>query len=138
WGYPNSFGWIYFLYGIILLGAALINMFRVRITALLNGISAWWHMVGVVLIVFILAIVPDHHRSISYVFGQTVNNSGFGGHSWLHGVIFYVFLIGFLMSQYTISGYDAWAYMCEESRPASGAAARGIVLLVEVFVMSCL
>src|SRR2546422_6750554 len=29
WGYPNSFGWIYFLYGIILLGAALFNMFRV-------------------------------------------------------------------------------------------------------------
>src|SRR5438874_7548475 len=135
WGYPNSFGWIYFLYGIILLGAALINMFRVRITALLNGISAWWHMVGVVLIVFILAIVPDHHRSISYVFGQTVNNSGFGGHSWLHGVFIYVFLTGLLMAQYTITGYDASAHMSEETRQASRAAAWGIVMSVVVSVI---
>src|SRR5438477_1317961 len=135
WGYPNSFGWIYFLYGIILLGAALINMFRVRITALLNGISAWWHMVGVVLIVFILAIVPDHHRSISYVFGQTVNNSGFGGQSWLHGVFIYVFLTGLLMAQYTITGYDASAHMSEETRKASRAAAWGIVMSVVVSVI---
>jgi amino acid transporter len=135
WGYPNSFGWIYFLYGLILLGAALINMFRVRITAALNNISAWWHMVGVVLIVFVLAIVPDHHRSISYVFGQTVNNSGFGGQSWLHGVFIYVFLTGLLMAQYTITGYDASAHMSEETRKASRAAAWGIVMSVVVSVI---
>src|SRR6266487_841013 len=135
WGYPNSFGWIYFLYGVILLGAALINMFRVRITALLNGISAWWHMVGVVLIVFVLAIVPDHHRSISYVFGQTVNNSGFGGHSWLHGLFIYVFLTGLLMAQYTITGYDASAHMSEETRRASRSAAWGMVMSVVVSVI---
>jgi amino acid transporter len=105
WGYPNSFGWIYFLYGMILLGAGLINMFKVPITAFLNSVSAWWHMIGVVVIVFVLAIVPDHHRSISYVFGQTVNNSGFGGQSWMHGVYIYVFLTGLLMAQYTITGY---------------------------------
>jgi len=105
WGYPNSFGWIYFLYGMILLGAGLINMFKVPITAFLNSVSASWHMIGVVVIVFVLAIVPDHHRSISYVFGQTVNNSGFGGQSWMHGVYIYVFLTGLLMAQYTITGY---------------------------------
>src|ERR1700716_2457814 len=49
--YPNSFGWIYFTYGLILLGAALINMFKVSITAFLNMFSAWWHIVGVLLIV---------------------------------------------------------------------------------------
>ena len=87
WDYPNSYGWIYFLYGMILLGAGLINMFKVSITAFLNTISAWWHMVGVVFIVFVLAIVPDHHQSISYVFGQTINNTGFGGQSWTHGCL---------------------------------------------------
>src|SRR6266581_4511777 len=45
WDYPNSFGWIYFLYGMILLGAGLINMFKVSLTAFMNTISAWWHMV---------------------------------------------------------------------------------------------
>src|SRR5438309_3970912 len=34
--YPNSYGWIYFLYAVILLVAALINMFKVGITAVLN------------------------------------------------------------------------------------------------------
>src|SRR6266496_2192379 len=132
--YPTSFGWIYFLYGVILLGAGLINMFKVQITAALNTFSAWWHMVGVVLIVFILAIVPDHHRSFSYVFGQTVNNSGFGGGSWTHGIFIYVFLTGLLMAQYTITGYDASAHMSEETRQASRGAAWGLLMSVVVSV----
>ena len=68
----------YILYAIFLTAAVLINMFDVRITSGLNMISAWWHMVGVVVIVAILIIVPDRHQSVSYVFTQTVNNSGFG------------------------------------------------------------
>src|SRR5256886_9826275 len=133
--YPNSFGWIFFLYGLIMLGAGLINMFKVPITAMLNTISAWWHMVGVVVVVFVLGIVPDHHRSIGYVFGQTVNNSGFGGQSWTHGIFIYVFLTGFLMAQYTITGYDASAHMSEETRQASLGAAWGIVMSVVVSVI---
>src|SRR5438128_1213955 len=35
WSYPNSYGWIYFLYGMIMLGAGIINMFKVSITAFL-------------------------------------------------------------------------------------------------------
>src|SRR5713226_10011427 len=66
WGYPTSYGWIYFLYGMIMLGAGIINMFKVPITAFLNSISAWWHMIGVLVIVGILIAVPDHHRSIGY------------------------------------------------------------------------
>ena len=38
-------GWIYFLYGMIMLGAGLINMFKVPITAMMNTVSAWWHMI---------------------------------------------------------------------------------------------
>jgi amino acid transporter len=133
--YPNSFGWIYFTYGLILLGAALINMFKVSITAFLNIFSAWWHIVGVLLIVAVLFAVPDHHRSISYVFGETVNNSGFGGHSWTQGVFIYVFLTGLLMAQYTITGYDASAHMSEETRQASRTAAWGMVMSVVVSVI---
>ena len=40
---------IFVLYAIFLLAAALINMFNIRITAGLNTISAYWHMVGVAL-----------------------------------------------------------------------------------------
>src|SRR5436305_3091364 len=133
--YPNSFGWIFFLYGLIMLGAGLINMFKVPITAALNTFSAWWHMVGVLVIVGILIAVPDHHRSVGYVFGQTINNSGFSGSSWTHGVFIYVFLTGLLMAQYTITGYDASAHMSEETRQASIGAAWGIVMSVVVSVI---
>ncbi len=43
---------------------------------MLNNISAWWHMVGVLVIVGVLIVVPDHHKSVGYVFTETVNNSG--------------------------------------------------------------
>src|ERR671931_962984 len=133
--YPNSFGWLYFTYGMILLGAGIINMFRVPITAAINSFSAWWHMVGVLVVVGVLIAVPDPHRSIGYVFGQTINNSGFSGSSWTHGVFIYVFLTGLLMAQYTITGFDASAHMSEETRRASIGAAWGIVMSVVVSVL---
>jgi amino acid transporter len=135
WSYPNSYGWIYFMYGMLMLGAGLINMFKVSITAFLNTISAWWHMIGVLVVVAILAIVPDHHQSASFVFTQTLNNTGFHGGA-THGLIYiYVFLTGLLMAQYTITGYDASAHMSEETRNASLGAAWGIVMSVVVSVV---
>jgi amino acid transporter len=134
WNYPNSYGWIYFTYGMIMLGAGLINMFKVSITAMINSVSAWWHMAGVLVIVIILAAVPNHHQSVSYVFTQTVNNTGFKGGA-THGLIYiYIFLTGLLLAQYTITGYDASAHMSEETRNASLGAAWGIVMSVVVSV----
>src|SRR6201987_6153336 len=134
WSYPNSYGWIYFTYGMIMLGAGLINMFKVSITAMVNAVSAWWHMAGVLVIVIILAVVPSHHQSVSYVFTQTVNNTGFKGGA-THGLIYiYIFLTGLLLAQYTITGYDASAHMSEETRNASLGAAWGIVMSVVVSV----
>src|SRR5438034_1666504 len=133
--YANSFGWILFTYGMIMLGAGLVNMFKVSMTALLNAFSAWWHMLGVLFIVVVLAVVPDHHQSIGYVFGKTVNASGFGGGTTSGIVFFYVFLTGLLMAQYTITGYDASAHMSEETRQASIGAAWGMVMSVVVSVI---
>jgi amino acid transporter len=135
WSYPNSFGWIYFTYGMIMLGSGLINMFKVSITAALNAFSAWWHMIGVVVLIAIMIIVPDHHQSFHYVFAQTLNNTGLGG-TTTHGFIYvYVFLTGLLLSQYTITGYDASAHMSEETRNASLGAAWGMVMSVVVSVV---
>ena len=77
--YGDTYHWIYLTYFFIMLAAGLINMFKVSITAALNAFSAWWHMIGVLVIVGILIVVPDHHRSVGYVFGQTINNTGFSG-----------------------------------------------------------
>src|ERR687888_2780072 len=133
--YPNSVGWIFVTYGVLMLGAGLINLLRVPITAALNRFSAWWHMVGVLVIVGILIVVPDHHQSVGYVFGETINNSGFSGQNFSDLMFFYVFGIGLLMAQYTITGFDASAHLAEETARASRMAAVGMYMSVVVSVV---
>ena len=98
--------------------------------------SAWWHMVGVVLVVGILIVVPDKHQSLSYVFTETVNNSGYGdGTTSLSSPWFwFVFGLGLLMSQYTLTGFDASAHTAEETHAASRMAATGMWTSVVVSV----
>jgi amino acid permease (GABA permease) len=117
------------LFGIILLVHGLLNQFGVRVVALLNDISVWWHVIGVAVIVGVLAFVPDEHQSASFVFTEFVNNTG-----WQSSL--YVALIGLLLAQYTLTGYDASAHMTEETRDASTAGPRGIVMSVVVSVIA--
>jgi amino acid transporter len=126
---------IFVTYTVILALHLIINLLGVKLLAALNSISAWWHMAGVAVIVAILFIVPDHHQSVSYVFTKTINNSGFSGTGWHSPVFWFVFGLGLLMAQYTITGYDASAHMSEETRNASRAAAWGIVMSVVVSVI---
>src|SRR5918997_1483 len=76
--YPNEKEYIYLLYVAFLAAAAILNLMNVRVTSLLNTVSAYWHMVGVAVIVAILIIVPDRHQAFGYVFTETVNATGFG------------------------------------------------------------
>ena len=99
-------------------------------------ISAWWHMVGVVVIVAILIIVPNDHQSVSYVFTQTINNSGFGDGTTQFGLAFLLVLgLGMLLPQYTITGFDASAHTAEETNNASRMAAMGMWTSVVVSVI---
>ena len=90
--------------------------------AIMNNVSVWWHVVGAAAIVLILIFVPDQHQSFSYVFTERFNNSGFGdGSTGGFAFWFCVVPFGFLLTQYTITGFDA-------SRPPLGgdrAARRG-------------
>jgi amino acid transporter len=130
--YPNTAHYVLLTYTIVIAIAALVNLFGVPITAAINTFSAWWHMVGVLVIVGILIVVPDHHRSVGFVFTETINNSGFSGSGFGSIVFWFVFGTGLLMAQYTITGFDASAHMSEETRRAwVGAAGGG---LISVFV----
>src|SRR5436190_8210711 len=133
--YPNTKEWTLLTYAVVMVIAVVINLFRVSITALLNTISAYWHMICVVVIVLVLIAVPDHHKSFGYVFGHTINNSGFSGHNFGHIMFWYVFGLGLLMSQYTITGFDASAHMAEETAQASRMAAVGMYMSVVVSVV---
>ena len=113
------------IYTIVLLVHGIMNQFGIRLVALLNDVSVWWHILGVLIIVAVLAFVPSKHASTTYVFTNIVNNTGW--HS-----TFYVLLLGLLLAQYTFTGYDASAHMTEETRSAATSGPRGIVMSILV------
>ena len=127
--YPTTAGYILIIYAGILIIHGLLNTFGVRVVALLSDISVWWHLLGVAIIAGVLAFVPSHHASASFVFTKFVNLSGF------HSTI-YVFFIGLLMAQYTFTGYDASAHMSEETKNPDFAAPRGIVNSIVVSLVA--
>jgi len=126
---------IFITFSAIMAAHLLLNLNGVRLLALLNSVSAWWHMLGVVVILFVLGIVPAHHQSAHFVFAHTINVTGFSGTNFGSGVFWFVFGLGLLMAQYTYTGYDASAHMSEETKKASRAAAWGVVMSVVMSVI---
>ena len=135
------------IYGLILVLHALLNIFGVRIVAFLNDVSVWWHIIGVILIsggVIIAALIGSQFGGASgtdftaravhavgansagtvYSVNQAFNASGFP--------IWYAFLLGLLLAQYTYTGYDASAHMTEETIGAETRAPWGVVMSVVV------
>jgi amino acid permease (GABA permease) len=125
WGVSTAHGVTILIFAGVLLLHGMLNQFGIKLVALLNDVSVWWHITGVLIIVAVLAFVPSHHASASYVFTSTFNGTGF--HS-----IFYVLLLGLLLAQYTFTGYDASAHLTEETHKASTAGPRGIVMSILV------
>ena len=85
-------------------------------------------MIGVLIIIGILIIVPDSHQSADFVFTERINNSGFaeGADQRRHCTGSSSSPSGFLLTMYTITGYDASAHVAEETVGAEQAAAKGI------------
>ncbi|MEN9882587.1 MAG: hypothetical protein RI916_1014 [Actinomycetota bacterium] len=111
----------FFLFVAIILVVTLINIYSGHLLSLFNNISVWC-VFGSALVVAILLIVPDNHQSLSWMFTTKINSSGFSDNSyWL-----YVLPLGFLLTQYTITGFDASAHLSEETHDAHINAAKGI------------
>ncbi len=132
WGYPNDPPHVLLIFGIALFVHGLLNTFGVRLVAILNNISVWWHLIGVAIIVGVLFIVPTQHQSAGFIFFNFQNQTG----ATFGGAPIYVFLIGLLMAQYTFTGYDASAHMTEETHNAAIAGPRGIVLSIVVSLIA--
>lgn len=107
----------------------LLNTFGVNLVKLLSNVSAWWHLVGVAVIVAVLAFVPDQHQSLSWTFFHFENRTGWDAP-------FYAFLIGLLMAQYTYTGFDASAHVAEETINAATEAPKGLVRSVWVSILA--
>jgi amino acid permease (GABA permease) len=117
------------IFGIVLVLHGLLNTFGVKLVSLLNDISVWWHIVGVLVIVGALVILPSEHQSASFVFTHFVNNTGWSS-------AFYVGMLGLLLAQYTFTGYDASAHMTEETHDAARSGPRGIVMSIVVSLVA--
>jgi amino acid permease (GABA permease) len=128
-GFSATPGHTILIFGIVLIVHGLLNTFGVKLVSLLNDISVWWHIVGVLVIVGALVIFPSQHQSASFVFGSFVNNTGWGS-------TFYVGLLGLLLAQYTFTGYDASAHMTEETHDAARSGPRGIVMSIVVSLIA--
>ena len=117
-----SLGDVFIVFALVLALHALINIYSSHLVALFNNVSVWWHVAGVAVIIAILIFGPEDHQSASFVFTETINNSGFSqGMFW-----FYVLPLGFLLTQYTITGFDASAHISEETHGAEEAAPKGV------------
>ena len=120
-------GETFVLFALILLLGVTLNIFNTHLLALVNNISVGWHVLGVAVIVGILVLVPDKHPALDFVFTERINNSGFSADNPLGGMYwFYVLPLGFLLTQYTITGFDASAHISEETRGAAKSAAKGV------------
>ena len=118
---------VFIIFLVVLAIAAVLNIFSGHLMAIMNNVSVWWHVVGAAFIIVVLFAVPDNHQSFSYVFTERFNNSGYADGSnsspvyWLLVIPF-----GLLLTQYTITGFDASAHLSEETQAASEGAAKGI------------
>ncbi len=142
-GYPSDPPHIIAVYAVMLVLHGLLNTFGIRIVALLNDLSVWWHLVGVAAIVLVTVVLNQHTRTdLGTVFSTFVDNTGSGtnGFNWpgplLFGIPLYVMLIGLLNAQYTLTGYDASAHMSEETHDPERSAPRGIIYSVIVSVIA--
>src|SRR6476619_2365904 len=114
WLHGYSLTRTFIIFVIILVASAIINIFSSHLLAVINNISVWWHVAGAAIVILILFLVPTQHASFGEVFAKTINNSGmFGGSTSGWGFLLFVLPIAAILTQYTITGYDASAHLSE-------------------------
>lgn len=129
WGWMDEFSLnvVFVTFLVILALITVVNIFSSHLLALINNISVWWHVAGAAILVLVLIIVPDQHLSVSQVFTDKYNGSGWADGSTSSLVYFLAIIpFGFILTQYTITGFDASVHLSEETQGAARTAARGI------------
>ena len=74
-GTVTSWGFYIFIMVLIMIPQIMINAFGIKLTALLNDFSVYWHIGGVFVIALLLAIFAKYHNPASFVFSyqNTIN-----------------------------------------------------------------
>lgn len=108
------------IYALVLLSHAVLNHVGVKVVAVLNTVSAWYHVVGVVVLVgAVMLLAPK--QPVTFLLE---------GAPELKGAVLPGFLAGLLQAAWTFTGYDASAHASEETKDAAMAAPRGILMAI--------
>ncbi|KAG2572214.1 amino-acid permease BAT1 homolog [Panicum virgatum] len=93
---------------------AVLNTFALEVIAFLDVISMWWQVIGGTVIVVMLPLVAKTTQPASYVFTHFQTAPEVTGISSSA----YAVVLSFLVSQYSLYGYDAAAHLTEETKGA--------------------
>ncbi|EGO60057.1 hypothetical protein NEUTE1DRAFT_74823 [Neurospora tetrasperma FGSC 2508] len=118
------------IYAALLVSHGVVNTFGVKGLRFLNNVSIVLHSAGITaLCIAVLAKAPKL-QSAKFVFGTYHDGTAAeeGTEGWgQRASPAYVVLCGALLSQYTLTGFDASAHLSEETKNASWSAPIGVV-----------
>src|ERR1700736_1941453 len=105
---------------VILASTTLLNIFGVRLVALINNTGVVFEILGMVVFALVLLIFY-HHQSASIVFNSSYLDSGFTGGA---------FLAAMFMSLFVIYGFDTASTLAEETKNPRAMAPRAVLASV--------
>ncbi|KAL5148441.1 Amino-acid permease BAT1 [Glycine soja] len=116
-------GGIMFLHGRI-------NSVPISVISFLRQLGVIWNVLGVFVLMILIPSVATKRASLKFAFTHfnTKNEDGIKSKP-------NIFLLGLLMSQYTLIGYDASAHMTEETKGADRNRPKGIASEVGIFII---
>ncbi|MED6221196.1 Mitochondrial branched-chain amino acid (BCAA) aminotransferase [Stylosanthes scabra] len=129
-GYVASKYVVIAIHGGILLLHGIINSLPISILSLLAHLGAIWNVAGVFVLMILIPSVATKKASVEFVFTEFNTDNGAGINSRP-----YIFVLGLLMSQYTLAGYDASAHMTEETKGADINGPKGIISSVGISIV---
>jgi amino acid transporter len=119
-GWPSDHSHVLPLFVGLLASHAWLNHVGVGVVAKLNVVSAWYHVVGVVVVVgAVLLLAP--RQPVSFLLEGVTPPTG----AWTPG-----FVVALLQAAWTFTGYDASAHASEETHDAARNAPKGILTAV--------
>ncbi|XAR72304.1 hypothetical protein NMG60_11018896 [Bertholletia excelsa] len=129
-GYEASKYIVIAFHGGILLLHAIINSLPISWLSFFGQLAALWNLIGVLVLMILIPTVAKERASAKFVFTFFNADNDNGISSKL-----YIFFLGLLMSQYTLTGYDASAHMTEETKSADKNGPKGIISAIGISVI---
>ncbi len=113
-------GWLLLIYAALLLSHAVLNHVGVKVVAALNSVSAWYHVLGVIVLVGAVMVFAKK-QPLSFLLSEVPP---------LKDAVLPGFLAGLLQAGWTFTGYDASAHASEETKDAARNAPKGILMAI--------